>query len=75
MSNYIIALLLTLGIIAGVSSCSVLETKVDEKIAPLMVKWEKEFCSHSKEHRDLLVEEWNERLPNSSVTWECKGNE
>jgi len=59
------------GCILFLASCSVIETKFDEKAKGVFIKGEKEYCSHSKNHQDLIIDEINERLPNSKMTWEC----
>ena len=64
--------ILTLGCILFLASCSIVEKKFDEKTGIIFEKTQKEYCSHSPEHRDLIIDELNERLDRSHLTWTCK---
>ena len=63
---------MSLIILMLLSGCAELRT-VDEKLDAVVIYGEDQHCGHSKEHRELYLDEINEKLKQSRITWECRG--
>jgi len=46
--------------------------KVEAVFDRIVVGAEDEFCAHSRPHQELMLDEVNEELKQSKLTWECK---
>lgn len=65
---------MALTLLLTLTACADLRT-IDKKIGDVMQESEQQYCSHSKPHRELIMDEVNEKLTNSDIKWECKNDQ